>query len=333
MYMKHDATKGGNYRRERKSGVRDYDDFRMIFACFCFISYANGETEFSWDRLAEIFQQVQDMAFCKSAFSIEAYVDDLMEGLCVLYQDGTRYLFTHRAFQEYFTAVFLTRQNDEDMTDLSLQLIENDVTRARSDQVFRLIKGMDEDKYWNNVILPILRDFERGLSDERQTDEKRFSYYLENLCYNICCASALWFFYDDYIHNFDYYLYQSYTNDQSASILVRLEKKSLDDKIWFALSRDKSGLPHDYERMAAQDEALLSYLQSQPRYKYNKNDKHDICAEIPVAEILRDPKALRLTMQTPSGQLILNFSRLRGQIEARKKRRSVNLSSLMKRKD
>ena len=342
MYMKHDATKGGNYRRERKSGVRDYDDFRMIFACFCFISYANGETEFSWDRLAEIFRQVQDMDFCKSAFSIEAYVDDLMEGLCVLYQDGSRYLFTHRSFQEYFTAVFLMRQSDEHMTNLSLQLIENDVERAIRDEVFRLIKGMDEDKFWNNVIFPILREFERGLSDAHQTDEKRFSYYLGNLCSVMRLGSL------ENLHDFLFedgiYLYRDFHNFDLEDISFGFKQKSPQDKVWFAYHfYDKK--PRYYHiidariiqyrtdsKMTAEDAVLVFYLREQPRYQYT-HSVYGIRRKIPVSEILRDPEALRLTMATPSGQLILNFSRLRGQIEARKKRRSVNLSSLMKKKE
>ena len=102
LYSKHDATKAG-YRRELKSEL-SYDSFKKIFSYFCFITYAQAKTEFSYDELVAFLKKV---SINKLTFNIECYIFDLVNSLCVLYKEGLHYKFAHRSFQEYFTALFL----------------------------------------------------------------------------------------------------------------------------------------------------------------------------------------------------------------------------------
>lgn len=108
LYSKHDATKAG-YRRELKSEL-SYDSFKKIFSYFCFITYAQAKTEFSYDELVAFLKKV---SINKLTFNIECYIFDLVNSLCVLYKEGLHYKFAHRSFQEYFTALFLKELPDK----------------------------------------------------------------------------------------------------------------------------------------------------------------------------------------------------------------------------
>ena len=115
LYSKHDATKAG-YRRELKSEL-SYDSFKKIFSYFCFITYAQAKTEFSYDELVAFLKKV---SINKLTFNIECYIFDLVNSLCVLYKEGLHYKFAHRSFQEYFTALFLKELPDKLMKKMAI---------------------------------------------------------------------------------------------------------------------------------------------------------------------------------------------------------------------
>lgn len=165
LYSKHDATKAG-YKRELRSGL-SYDSFRKVFSYFCFITYHPGQIEFTRDELINILKKTQAS---KVSFDINHYIYDLENSLCVLYRDGVKYKFTHRSFQEYFTAVFLKELSDTSMKQMALHLIEKDAYRISHDDVFVMLYDMAEERYEQNIFLPVLTDFEKKCEKEDKYD-------------------------------------------------------------------------------------------------------------------------------------------------------------------
>ena len=155
LYSKHDATKGG-YKRELKSKL-SFDAFKKVFSYFCFITYYQGKFEFTYDELYSILTKVK---VSNVDFEPINVIYDLTNSICVLYRDGTNYKFTHRSFQEYFTAIFLKELSDSNMNQMGIELIKKDVYRATHDNTFDMLYDMCEDRVEQNIILPILQSIE-----------------------------------------------------------------------------------------------------------------------------------------------------------------------------
>lgn len=160
LFEKHDATKSG-YRREFRSKL-PFDSFKKVFSMFCFMTYAKGIISFTRD---ELYRYVGEISKRTSSFNVKDFIFDLLNSLCVMHIEGTEYCFTHRSFQEYFTAFFLQDQPDTIFKKLGLELIERDVFRAAEDNVFPMLHDMAETRFERNLLLPILDDIDKNIVD------------------------------------------------------------------------------------------------------------------------------------------------------------------------
>ena len=164
LYTKHDATKAG-FRREMKSGLA-YDDFKRVFARFCFITYVKGQLEFSYEELAKVLAEIKQRT---ADFNTKAYIDDLQDAVCVIYKDGLRYRFTHRSFQEYFVAVYLKEMTDENLSKAACALIDQENSRITYDNTFGMLYDMAPEK----------------LEKERPKNEEKYVYYFRLLYFGV----------------------------------------------------------------------------------------------------------------------------------------------------
>ena len=164
LYSKHDATKAG-YKREMLSNL-SYDSFRKVFSYFCFITYTKGMLEFTYEELREIIKQIK---ISRVDFKAENYIFDLENSLCVIYKEGIKYTFSHRSFQEYFTAVFLKELSDDNLQKYGVQLIKKEPFRTNHDSVFEMLYDMIEERFEKNILLPVLLEVEEELTDDKYT--------------------------------------------------------------------------------------------------------------------------------------------------------------------
>ena len=172
MLSKHDATK--SYRREMLSYL-SADTFKECFAIFCFLTYQKAKTEFTFLEIEDIFKKFPPRI--KSVLNIGNFIHDLENCLCVLYKEGYRYKFSHRSFQEYFVAYFLNIQTDTKMRDYSFRLIESGKFSTRADSVFFMLEDMNPHRFNNNILIPLLDEFEKS----KNSDEDLLEYYILNL--------------------------------------------------------------------------------------------------------------------------------------------------------
>jgi len=102
VYSEHDAAKEG-YIRPHKSEL-DEDTFKKALAEFCYRSFAKGQSIFSNDELRIYMRKIN----CLQGTNIEHFIKDLKDVVCVLVDEGyEECIFTHRSWQEYFTAVYV----------------------------------------------------------------------------------------------------------------------------------------------------------------------------------------------------------------------------------
>ncbi|SCZ10817.1 NACHT domain-containing protein [Alkaliphilus peptidifermentans] len=170
LYSKHDATKGG-YKREMLSKL-SYDNFKRIFAKFCFTTYIKNCYEFTIDELIDYMNDV--LKTTEVECNIQFYINDLIHAICALYLDGNKYKFTHRSFQEYFTAVYLKELSDVQQSKVSVYLIENRGFGYKHDKVFDMFYDMAKDRFERNIIIPLLKELENKMD---RNDERYLEYF------------------------------------------------------------------------------------------------------------------------------------------------------------
>ncbi len=293
LYEKHDATKAG-YRRELNSKL-SYDSFKKVFSYFCFISYAQGKIEFSHDELEATLKKV--ITASRVTFDISEYIDDLIHSLCVLYKEGLNYKFAHRSFQEYFSAVFLKELSDVRMEQMGIQIIKKDIFRAINDEVFNMLYDMAEERFEQNIILPIMFNIENECQHENKYD-----FYFEKM------VSSIRFGLDE-------------TEDAIGLWLKQETVGSLEDFIfeysrYYELRDNKRQL----KREKASNE-LLEYL--------IENCQYEIDDEISMNELREDNKMYSLIKETWLGNRLSVISSLSTMLTEKQKETQIDLSNLL----
>jgi len=149
----HDANKGA-YKRELKSKL-SVDAFADVFAEICFRTYWDEKFEFSMPEFESYYQRLTT-PYAKSVFA-EDFMYDLCYSLCLMYLESGKYYFTHRSFQEYFSAVFLSKQKDSVISRLGA-FFEKRERRMRGDQTFFMLNDLIPDKVDEFIFIPYLDD-------------------------------------------------------------------------------------------------------------------------------------------------------------------------------
>lgn len=111
LFHTHDATKGG-YKRDICSGL-GYEDFKTVFAYFCFKSFFNSDYRFSENKVLEYIGIARQKRVVEVNFDSMDFLIDLTNSVCMLIHDGLEYRFSHRSFQEYFAALYTVQLDDE----------------------------------------------------------------------------------------------------------------------------------------------------------------------------------------------------------------------------
>lgn len=148
LFGRHDATKAG-FQRKRHTTLA-MDDFKHLFAYFCMITYAKQARAFSADRTLDFIQQAITSSQIQT--DKELFKLDLTESTCMLVRDGLDYTFSHRSFQEYFTAYFLCRVKIDEFQSILRRLVD----RAAFDSVIEMIAEMNRERFEEAWAFPVL---------------------------------------------------------------------------------------------------------------------------------------------------------------------------------
>lgn len=109
LFSWHDSSKGV-FKRKSYSGLA-IDEFQRVFSYFCAKTYSEQKFLFS---AAYIRERLKESA---SAEGVEVDAEDILKDLlistCLLQMDGLDIVFVHRSFQEYFTALFISRMDSK----------------------------------------------------------------------------------------------------------------------------------------------------------------------------------------------------------------------------
>lgn len=140
LFTIHDNSKQG-YRRKSLTNL-DMLEFKKVFSLFCLISYSKESFNFDNSFLMKYLR------ICLDAEGYERVKEsdlktELMNNIPLIIQDGLSYCFSHRSFQEYFTAFYLANTynlNEELYEKIGCRIISDGVVNLAFDMDRRLIE-------------------------------------------------------------------------------------------------------------------------------------------------------------------------------------------------
>lgn len=150
LFLRHDALKSG-FQRERRSGL-DIQDYGRAFSAFSLFSYDAGESSFGTERALQLIATAKEASMLD--FDDQAFLDDAVQAICLLLEDGLELAFAHRSFQEYFAAKFI--QNSP--ADIKARLVARLAPSVESDSVMALLWEMDPYVVERHYLLPKLSE-------------------------------------------------------------------------------------------------------------------------------------------------------------------------------
>lgn len=152
----HDASKGA-YQRVFKTGL-DSERLEAYFAEFCARTYMAEQFEVTDDAAKEIFNNLKEVKrHRESGIQFSSFMSDICDNLCLMYHENGKYHFMHRSFQEYFCALFFSRQMDDTLPAIANEF-EKKRRRYGTDSTFGMLYDMITEKVEKKVFIPFLED-------------------------------------------------------------------------------------------------------------------------------------------------------------------------------
>ena len=137
LIRRHDALKG-QFLRESHSGCST-EQFKQIFSSFCVLTYSKSAFSFDRDKA---------LTFLKAAIAQQSLekeprkvLDDLIESICLLQEEGFEISFVHRSFQEYFCALFVANS-----TEGFVERYLNEAEFRHFDNVLQMLMGIAQQR-------------------------------------------------------------------------------------------------------------------------------------------------------------------------------------------
>ncbi|SEO19181.1 NACHT domain-containing protein [Methylobacterium sp. UNC300MFChir4.1] len=154
LFSLHDSSKQPGYQRKMYTQLAS-DAFKNCFSIACITSYVNEKFTFTEEELKKHIQQALKLE--NHDVESNLFIKDLIESVCIMQKEGLHISFTHRSFQEYFAAHFISRGSFKDISKLA-----DNIVRRQSDNALIMAYDMNSALLEREWILPKLRE----LNDE-----------------------------------------------------------------------------------------------------------------------------------------------------------------------
>lgn len=177
---KHDAMKVG-YSRIYKTGMIP-SEFVKVFEEFGAMTYVDEKYSMTEEEFDKYFNQLNSINFMDDEVYADDFLYDAVISLCIMYRDNRKISFIHRSFQEYFSALFMSKSSDE--TFYKLIDFFNERYENSSDYTFEILNELVPIKVERLMILPYLRDLFPKVdlvSCNKRFDYESFWYFVKKV--------------------------------------------------------------------------------------------------------------------------------------------------------
>lgn len=140
LYQDHDLSKEGAFERRKKSNL-DSEDFHKALRALGVASFKTGRVQYSSEQFTGLLQQASTIV---ASLKIDTgkWRYDLLSGVPIFTKDGTDTRWSHKAFQDYFTAQFVYCDLGERRVEFVKRLF-NDENLERYENLLLLLAEMD----------------------------------------------------------------------------------------------------------------------------------------------------------------------------------------------
>ena len=163
LFNKHDVTKE-NFHRKSLTNLDMYE-LRNVFSLFCLATYHKQSFEISEEDCHSLL--TKSLNYFSHDVKYESLKSELLNNVPLLMRDGLGYCFTHRSFQEYFTAYHLTNRNVKE------QVMNKIGERYLSDNVINMMFNMSREVLEDTWILPKINKILDAIPSKFETVNER----------------------------------------------------------------------------------------------------------------------------------------------------------------
>lgn len=176
LFEDHDMSKGGAYVHPKKSKM-DIEDFHRVLRAIGFITLTKGIT-YSKEELIDIVNQAKKKV-TGIEFNANNFIDDVISAVPLFIKDGIEYKWSHKSFQEYFAACYISYDGKDKQSLFLKRMIEMD----RIEKYYNVLDfcyDIDYKEFMRTIIYPIIKDLEK-FYNETYTSEKYKAYVSEEV--------------------------------------------------------------------------------------------------------------------------------------------------------
>ncbi|WP_407151092.1 NACHT domain-containing protein [Bradyrhizobium sp. ORS 86] len=148
LFSIHDAAKEGVYKRKTYSNL-SVDEFRNCMSAFCMVTYLQELFIFTKSQFRAALQKALELE--RLEINIDDLTSDMIESTCLIQIEGTDYAFTHRSFQEYFAALFISRS-----PAVGAKALLDSIARRNTDDVISMAFAINRGLIEREWIIPTL---------------------------------------------------------------------------------------------------------------------------------------------------------------------------------
>lgn len=171
LFSQHDARKeDGGFKRHIKSGLA-MDDFQKVLAAVSIQSFLEHEITFTQPRALQYISRAKDIS--NIAVSPPEFLEDLLKAVCLLMQDGVYYSFTHKQFQEYYTAYFLNQVP----ADKQEPLLRRIAPESAPNEVIKIFHELNPAVSERLYVLPLIDKILTKIQFDGRFDDELFCRY------------------------------------------------------------------------------------------------------------------------------------------------------------
>ncbi len=225
LYIRHEVVKG-MYRRNMYANL-EIDDFKNVLSAFCILSYFNNQINFTETEVIKYLKDSRKITHIQ--YSERQFFYDLLKSLCLIVQDGLFYTFAHRAFQEYFSALFIIDSKPEQRIELIKKLEPKINLDNTAKIIFEKNRKILEDEY----LIERLRYINKKTKYNDTDKEQSFTNYIK-LCFNnifIQDKSIVFGLNQGIYLEITKFVYNNYKRVYKNKSLERLEEEVLKEKM------------------------------------------------------------------------------------------------------
>ena len=153
LSQKHDASKGA-FKRALKTGL-SADRFSDYFAEFCARTYRDEKFELTDIEFERYFEILNERKKDEVPFEVSDFIYDLTSNMCLMYYESGKHQFTHRSFQEYFCALYFSKQKDKNLQRIG-NFFDSKRLRTYGDKTFSMLYDMIPEKVEEYIFTPFL---------------------------------------------------------------------------------------------------------------------------------------------------------------------------------